>query len=803
MFLFSNRKEKMKEETLASFVNFFHDQKLPKYFHIKSTNFKSYQPDSSFLNCDLLCKFITDNHLQQNINFILNTKFFLTIKIPLSFIKIPPEFIFEKNNVEKKYLWTQLNDYYKPIGYVRKASDFTNHNDVIWNVYLIKTFGELKFFRNLNAKFKCAADFLFEKEFETFLIQNDLNIGSPIRAISKLLTTNSCKFKSIQSNLVNTKIFYIEYQNSTLEEQKNVASYSEFVNSNGVDYMNFCNIFWNWTDVDNSIAQNLTVFNKVACFDIECGLLNENLYENQDKLPFPTFTKGYVQCIVVYSLILSNVYLEQTPKLQLLCYLPSHIVKNLHQTILNLTKSLAKYNLSSSDVELKLFDQELDLINYFFGSTFDYDYLIGFNSKSFDLGYLILRANILSSNDWYTNKYFTSYNLTSFRGELTTKTYQNIFLYTRCDKCKAKIYINSNTNSFQGSTIVTCACQNTCSLNNDSIEFEQKSPWFFVQELPFTHHQDIIYNQQIFENTKNKKLETVTNFNFRQKIKSIESNHIYLQDKYTLDDLFILGTVFCVNIKLVVFKMFNHSYQISEEEECRLVNIILIDSNTGLKIENFKLNFKNISQARMDLYLKNISTFNILFQVEKTDNITNQLNFQNADFSYYVSVGKTSDQSRANQLLWKTEQNIIDTLIYCTIDVLLTAATELKFHTLFDIFSSNFFKICPFNVLSWTPARKSTFLATIKRNKICVDIVFNNFTIQKILNHSRAVEGEQIKEQDYIHRLPALQNLHEYLNLDSNTLNFNEYVFGMNGPYDPSDLQSVQENLSKIVPEIQ
>jgi hypothetical protein len=779
----------MRDETLSSFLNHFSNCKLPKYFHIKSFNFKSYQPDSSCLNCDLLCKFITNNHLEQNINFIFNVKFFLTIKIPLSFIKMPREFLFEKDNHEKKHLWTQLNDFYKPLGYVRKASDLTNHNDVIWNVYLIKTFGELKFFRNLNAKFKCAADFLFEKEFETFLIQNDLNIGAPIRTISNLLSTSFLKYKSIQLNFSNNKVFFLEYT----FDQNNA---SELLS--GMDYMNFCNNFWKLTNEDDHSISNLTVFNKVACFDIECGLLNQHLYENQDKLPFPTFTKGYVQCIVMYTLILSNIYMEETPKLYLLCYLPSHIVKNINQTLINLTFSLAKYNISCSDVELKLFDNELDLINYFFGNTAQYDYLIGFNSKSFDLSYLILRANILSGDDWYTNKYFNSYNLTSFRGELTTKTNQNILLYTRCGKCNTKIYINSNLNNFQGKTIVTCSCQNTCILNNDSIDFEQKSPWYFVQELPFTHHQDIIYNKQIFENTKNKKLETVTNFNFRQKIKTIHSNLIHLQDVFTLDDLFILGTVFCVNIKLVVFKMFNHSYQIDEEEECRLVNIIIVDSKTGQYIENLKLNFKNIAQARMNLHLKGIQSFNLIFQVENLKYQQIDQN-QNSGFSFYVSVGKTTDQSRANQLLWKTEQNIIDTLIYCMIDVLLTIAIELKFHTLFDIFSSKFFKNCPFNVLSWRPARKSTFLATISRNKLCADVLFDNFTIQKILNHSLAVEGVPIQDNESIYRLPALQNLDEFLNLDSNTLNFNEYIFGMNGTYDPSVLESVEENLSLIV----
>ncbi len=85
-------------------------------------------------------------------------------------------------------------------------------------------------------------------------------------------------------------------------------------------------------------------------------------------------------------------------------------------------------------------------------------------------------------------------------------------------------------------------------------------------------------------------------------------------------------------------------------------------------------------------------------------------------------------------------------------------------------------------------------------------MLFNNFTIQKILNHSLEVEG--VRDDLYLNskelehntsKLTALQNLDEYLNLDTNTINSNEYEFGTLGQDDPSDLNVVKSTINSLI----
>ena len=829
----------MKYETIESFFKYF-DNNLPKYFHIKNSKFNFSYDENSFLTADLFCKFLNNenfeknNEINRNDNFKIKINIILSAKIPLSFIEMPINLLVSQHDLQKDKklkLLRYLKEDYKPCGYEKKASDFTNHTDIIWNVYLIKTYKELNFFKEFNSIFKCCADFLFEKEFETFLLQNNINIGNPIRLISKIFDLKFRDYLKIKSyELKSTsivKIFNIEFSYS-LDLRLDID----------FEYQKFCNLFWQLTNVDISngiILEKINIVNKIACFDIECGLSNVERYENvnSEKLPFPTFSIGYVQCIVIYSIVLSNKYLENTVNLTLLCLAPNRIIKNRNQKIIlynNLVKTFQKYNISSDDIDYKFFEFELDLINHFFSITFQYDYLIGYNSKSFDLPYLIMRANILSSPTWFTNKFINCYSLsqgvyTSL--ELTARTSQNFNISTKCEKCETKINILSdkNTQEFNNNFYVTCRCQNSCILNNETIEFEQKTSKYYIEELPFTFHQDLLLKEQISKDTFNKKLETVTNFNFRQKINHIEilndkKAKIFLKDDFVVDDLFFIGSIFCLNIKLLIFKMFNHSFHITDNIECRLVDILFYDSEYKKTIDFDKknFNFKKIYKLQNEMIQKlktnekiNNKKFKIVIDVNIQNEMTNNHLKQMTEVSYeelYVSVGKTSDQSRECQLLWNNEQNIIDTCTYCLIDVLLTLAIELKFHTLFDILSANFFKICPFNVLCWQPARKSTFITTEKRNKVCVDLLYNNFIIQKILNHSLEVEG--VKDENYIlnlcdeqtkciYKIKSMQNLSEFINLDANTLNSNEFEFGTLGDYNPSDLGEVKKVLKNLI----
>ena len=112
--------------------------------------------------------------------------------------------------------------------------------------------------------------------------------------------------------------------------------------------------------------------------------------------------------------------------------------------------------------------------------------------------------------------------------------------------------------------------------------------------------------------------------------------------------------------------------------------------------------------------------------------------------------------------------------------------------TPFDIQNAEFNLTCPFNVLSWTPARKSSFLLNMQLYKSTILVVLTNFTIADILKQSLEIEGKRCEQFDShllypIFKIKSLQNLNEHLFLDTNTINTNEFDLGIITESDPSN----------------
>jgi len=755
----------MINETLHSLIVNF-DGKKPNYFQIKNSKFV--YNGSGYLKCDLFCKFLFDNDqtlvdYDCNANFVLRINFFKTVKIPLSFYMSKFYDTCSNYTLNKRNLLTTLKNI--PFDSVLKKSDFTNHQEVFFHEYKIKTYADLKFFKELNSAFDCCVDFNFEKDFEVFLIQQEINLGVETRTLARILDKirySSVRFKNEFRN--NFKIFHLDY------------SYD-----NAQTYEYFCKEFWKITLCNISTIKST---NKVGTFDIEVGLSDNSLSGN---LPFPNPISGYVQCIVLHTINLKNIYIENTSKLNVWCF--NKFKSN--DLASNLIKSFEKYNIYSQDINIKIFNSELDLINSFFVYSLHLDYLIGYNSKSFDLYFLILRAVILNNRDtWFTNKYLSNYDLSSTYGNITFKCEKLVSTSIKCPKCFKKIIIGNNLfESIDGTKTVHCICQNVCTIDPDSIEFNQRTSFYSVQELPYAFHRDLMFQESIFENTSNKKLETACNYHFKQEISHIVSTQngkasITLSKKFKKSEIFMIANIFIIGIKLVTFTIENNSNQFLNKKFFKLVNVLLLNSEGKIIFDsryfNFNLETSPIPNCIITVLLEvtfdNVDLNDFLFDSNK----------------YFVSVGKTSNQTLEEQLLLKTDRNLIDTCLYCAIDVLLTFALEYVNKTLFDIQNAEFNLTCPFNVLSWTPARKSSFLLNMQLYKSTILVVLTNFTIADILKQSLEIEGKRCDKFDShllypIFKIKSLHNLNEHLFLDTNTINTNEFDLGIITESDPSN----------------
>lgn len=777
----------MNNETLSSLNDAYESANL-SYFEIKNSKFV--HNDTGYLKCDLYCKFIFDEKLEydHNKNFVLRVNFFKTVKIPLSFYM--SQFWNESTagsnlKSKKEILLNKLKN--KNFTKVLKKSDQTNHQEVFYHEYTIKTYDDLKFFNDLNVMFDCCVDFNFEKDFEVFLIQQGINFGLETRTLARILACSkfySFKFKNEFKR--NFKLFRLDY----LFEYPSKNTFEEF-----------CISFWELTK--KTSLKKIKTTHCIGTFDIEVGLTDDTL---TDQLPFPSPLTGYVQCIVLHTIDFKTVYIENTSKITLWC-INKFQSKNLKA---KLFESFKKYNIHAKDLKIKIFNSELELINSFFVFTLYLDYLIGYNSKAFDLYFLILRANILSNTtNWYRSKYISSYVLSPFYTNcpIMFKCEKNVLTHIKCPKCSKKIMFSADGDLLKNLSkelVVYCLCQNRCVVEGSLVNFEQKSSYFPIQELPFAFHRDLMFQETIFENTSNKKLETASNYHFRQEISEIKYGNteniiVSLKRKFKKNEIFLLANTMIIGVKLVTFTIEKNSNQIMNEKLFKLIDIRFLNTESLQLIDYNRKNFNFNFNAN---FIQEESVF-IQLECKCEENLSEYLK-ETEKNTFFVSVGKTSNQTLEDQLLLKNDENLIDTCTYCTFDVILTFALEYVHKTLFDIQNIEFYLQCPFNVLSWTPARKASYLVNMKIYKSSLLIVLTNFKIAHILKESLEIEGipdnEWKNSLNYpIFKIKSLQNLNEHLNLDTNTINTNEFELGITSESDPGDFISSKNILDRIL----
>lgn len=72
----------------------------------------------------------------------------------------------------------------------------------------------------------------------------------------------------------------------------------------------------------------------------------------------------------------------------------------------------------------------------------------------------------------------------------------------------------------------------------------------------------------------------------------------------------------------------------------------------------------------------------------------------------FVSVGKTCEISRIDQMVWRTLDHVIETLFYCDVDVRLTFALERVAKSITDMFNTSFLDTYPYRIMQIRSGQK-------------------------------------------------------------------------------------------------
>lgn len=324
-------------------------------------------------------------------------------------------------------------------------------------------------------------------------------------------------------------------------------------------------------------------------------------------------------------------------------------------------------------------------------------------------------------------------------------------------------------------------------------------------DFPFTLHLDM-YNLQYYNDCENKQLETVCTYVFREKVSDIQVLpsifRVYLEKSFM--DLTELLDMFMIGIKVKCFHVNNVAKKSTMFFESRLTRLLwraYTDADYMEKPYEI-LQYDDVDQLALIHKTAASKKVQICFEILRN---ADDHEIPESHVDLYVSVGKTSDISRISQMCWKSVTDVIETVYYCHVDVMLTGALEQKLKAFLDIYNSNYLENFPFMLPGAASGQK--VLKKIAKTLIREVFVVNMTTpLQAHLyfNSALAVEGVRAVVPDSaktrnpnILMLSVNEFAEDLLNFESN--NMNEYYMGLTGENPLDDLDVVEENIAKLL----
>lgn len=510
----------------------------------------------------------------------------------------------------------------KPIYFTKRGSSYTNFLPCSMYEYFIHSYNRYTFFENIQKSFPFFVDFFMYSKVNKHLefnIQRRKNLGS-VFSLRRLLESGN--FSISERKLINNRTFLdinlsykkkCELNNMVKEidndkyDLDNIKGSSVPSNSNQKFFKKALDsIHDDFFHAEYDVLCSSEIYIKsnftTLCFDIEVGFHDK--YENG----FPKPTNSYCQCIAFLENVFNKGYNKEETVKSIFVYL--------HSNMRSSEVFRVKYKEFCKKYNVYFYTNELTMISDFLLHLSTKDFIYGYNSREFDLVYLVNRYGILNylNNDDVNNQ--TNFNqivrvmdfiqrvdidhfkLDTLAGGEKIKLLYEFDFYFFCNKCNkkvvlprkytlnnSKILLRDNTGSL---IIVTCLnCKKnyteTFTIEICKLSIEKRISGYLKYEFPMSYHVDLILNQDLTNNIElqNKRLETLTIYYFRKKVYRIHETGNYLivilNDPIDKSEMVNFGNIFLENIKTVTFNVEKITNQLVNCIELKTKDLIFFE----------------------------------------------------------------------------------------------------------------------------------------------------------------------------------------------------------------------------------
>lgn len=390
------------------------------------------------------------------------------------------------------------------------------------------------------------------------------------------------------------------------------------------------------------------------------------------------------------------------------------------------------------------FRDEGAMILQFFKDICHLDFLVSFNGRRFDIPFLVHRYNFLKQDLSELCK--TGYNLNyvsleKYNPLLSICSSRLASFKIKCHICKNEVKFSEKKD---GNVCPKCAIQingilpSASNKNYTNISLSQFTD--IALELPLTFHKDLSLVKELSQETQDGKLETICNFHFKKKIAKVwlkePSALIRIKGFCSLAEIESIVNIFFYGAKLVTFSLETNSNQmvqidnfrlekicICKEEDARPEQFLAENAQTCDLLQNFS---QNLFTEKLKKYHHVYTNF-CETEFEKCNSsqkfaVYFETDIDRAGFGgsgQFVSLGKTSEITIEESMIWSNVDVAVKTVIYNIYDSVLTKALEDQIMSITEIALGCIDHLPSFLLFARTPAAKgsSCFMLDLRKRQ--------------------------------------------------------------------------------------
>ena len=654
-----------------------------------------------YLKCYILCKRYNQNGDYIG-NFSIGTRYTRTVKIPALFIAA------NSRRPDVELILSRV-----PYQCVKKASDHTNQQPITLLEFFLTNREDCELFATLKG---CMFD-VCDGNVNAFFTQQRISIGEECYCLS------SIRKRQVAGSTERLPVYeYTPDENwpSRPSTHPEVVAYTEACVS----------FFEKIKCGDLNIRPKQVMYT----FDIETGVKNKADHRA------PTVFGGFVECICALSVICgAEGYDLETRRLDIYC--TRYEGFGVYELTGRINEKLKQHALTANVI---VFENETAMILAFLREVYWHcDYIIGYNSDSYDWTFLVNRYKVLKEGfhtvidpqKRWSRGVIDLVNLPSKIYGISCST-NVVFPATCCGKASPQTsegYLCSKCKQLIVPSELNLSCQLDMARFTRSI-------------MPFTLHYDIYKNAALTGTLQNKQLNTLVGQTFSLEILEYEP-------------LSEVDTFLC-RIKAVV----GMKCLFMPNLVCHLVRM-----NKTTKIPQTLFDGKIVSLEGDKIVVK----------------ITRKLCLLTDLGGLSITIGKTSSISSETQMRWTCVEDMIDTVAYCCVDVLLTFFVEYYTKRLVNL-PTQIFNALPYALLNKTTATLACnlLLYELYEKSLSLSIDAGNDT-SILLYDALRLEGVRATGVDVsggVLRVAAAKTIDEYFSSN----NHNESRLGMNAEPDLS-----------------